>query len=130
MCHEELKIPAGGPSLLLAGERQRALPFTAPHARCAECHDGPHGDQFDHREDRGACEGCHVVDAFTPASAFDHDRDSGFPLRGLHATVACGECHAAIADVAGRRRVVYRPLSSECKSCHVTDSVAPQTPSR
>jgi hypothetical protein len=58
--------------------------------------------------------------AFAPASHFDHDRDAAFKLSGAHARVGCAACHRRERTGApnGATRVVYRPLSAKCESCH------------
>ena len=66
------------------------------------------------------CARCHVT-ADWLAENFDHDRDSGFALRGAHATVACRACHEAPA---GEPLVVFRPLAGECAACHAVLPVA------
>jgi hypothetical protein len=110
-CHKALggARPAGAP-----------LTFGMRSTRCESCHEGAHGDQFARRRDRGACESCHGVERFAPAARFDHDHDSGFPLEGAHARAACRDCHPSARDARGVARVVYRPLSTRCESCHVT----------
>lgn len=119
-CHAELERRAGGSFLLLA--KQPAMPpltLTVPKRACSDCHAkaSPHGDQFAHRKDGGACEGCHSDATFAPADRFDHDKDAGFSLAGAHAKVACAKCHVP-SSAAAATRIVYRPLSSKCESCH------------
>lgn len=80
----------------------------------------PHGNQFAQRKDGGACEGCHDVSSFAAAPRFDHDRDASFKLKGAHAGVACERCHKTEAAGAGKARVIYRPLSGKCESCHTS----------
>jgi hypothetical protein len=116
-CHAELKQPSRRASLLLAGPAGMPLSFVAKHETCASCHNSPHGDQFAQRRDKGACESCHTLDAFAPASRFDHDRETAFPLKGAHARVACTQCHKPVSG-APRSALVYRGLSSKCESCH------------
>jgi len=119
-CHTELAAsrPAGFSSL--KGTPQRALAFSDARRRCAECHRSPHGDQFEARKDHGACESCHGLDAFAPASRFDHDRDASFKLEGAHAKTPCARCHPSARAADGTRRVTYRPISGRCESCHAT----------
>ncbi len=112
-CHEELKQPASAIRLLEARGNPRTLEFKEPHDRCADCHRTPHGTEFDHRPDRGACEGCHTVKTFDAAPRFDHEREARFALKGAHRDVPCVQCHG-MAD--GRR--VWRPLPKDCKDCH------------
>jgi hypothetical protein len=102
------------------GSQARALRFEEKARRCAECHDSPHGDQFARRKDQGACESCHGLDAFVPATAFDHERDATFVLEGAHARVACAACHARERGEGNTTRIVYYPVSHRCESCHVT----------
>jgi hypothetical protein len=63
--------------------------FKGAPLACAGCHqqrgDAAHGDF-------GACERCHVVEAFAP-STFDH-ATTGFPLAGKHIDADCQACHA------------------------------------
>ncbi len=117
-CHRELEAPgAAVGAATLAGAVSRPLPFADERRRCAECHRSPHGDQFATRKDHGACDACHGLDAFVPASRFDHNRDAAYKLDGQHARVPCASCHPTVSDAAGKR-VIYRPLSSRCESCH------------
>lgn len=118
-CHRELESPgATSGAATLRAAAQRALAFADDRRKCAECHRSPHGDQFAARKDRGACESCHGLDAFAPATRFDHNRDAAFKLDGAHAKVRCAGCHPTVAGANGARVVVYRPLSSKCESCH------------
>lgn len=127
-CHADLEgRGAPGGFLLLARQPARgSLTLAVPKRACVDCHAkaSPHGDQFAHRKDGGACQGCHSAAAFAPADRFDHEKDAGFSLAGAHAKVACAKCHVpASADA---RRVLYRPLSSKCESCH-DDATVPRT---
>jgi hypothetical protein len=119
-CHEELEHAAARSSLAAAATGQRPLGFSIDARLCASCHDSPHGDQFAKRRDGGACEACHAVDAWSPASRFDHARDTRFRLEGAHARVACASCHRSERGPGGSRRVVYRPLATACESCHAS----------
>ena len=116
-CHRDLGRPADSTvSTLVAGAGR--LPALALEAAgvCAECHETPHGDQFAGRKDGGRCDACHATDAFAPASRFDHDRDASFALKAGHRAVPCASCHRSDPALAGR--VVYRPLSGKCETCH------------
>jgi len=108
-CHAELTQPPSGIRLLEVVVSLRALRFEVADQRCSSCHDGPHESQFDHRADAGACESCHDVTAFRPATGFDHNRDATFALDGAHRAVACAACHP---------NRVYRPLPRACRDCH------------
>ncbi|HEX5819623.1 MAG TPA: cytochrome c3 family protein, partial [Gemmatimonadales bacterium] len=119
-CHADLERRGPPGSFLLLARQPARGPLTlaVPKRACLDCHAkaSPHGDQFAHRKDGGACEGCHSAAAFAPADRFDHEKDAGFGLAGAHARVACARCHGPAAGDA--KRVLYRPLSSKCESCH------------
>jgi len=117
-CHAELKHRPVKSSLAAAVADMRPLLFQDQRRRCAECHESAHGTQFASRKDKGACESCHTLDLFAPAGRFDHDRDTAFKLEGAHAKAACADCHARTKDTQGVLRVNYRPLSTQCESCH------------
>lgn len=121
-CHREMKGTHGKSSLLLAAGESPSLPFAERRETCAACHETPHGSQFSVRRDGGACDACHGVEAFAPASRFDHERDTAFRLRGAHAKVACAQCHKATVTGAGASIVAWRGLSSKCESCHAARS--------
>jgi hypothetical protein len=126
-CHEELKAPSPKSTLLAAAASLRPLTFESKKRLCAECHDNPHGDQFAHRKDKGACQGCHGNDEFVPAAKFSHDRDSRFKLEGAHKRIACRACHEPRAAANGKTIVTYIPTPTRCEACHaggVPDSTA------
>ena len=116
-CHAELGRTPRVPSLLLAGGGAPALEFRTRHGACRDCHDTPHGAQFDERRDGGACQACHGLDSFRPAARFDHAALKNFPLTGAHARVACARCHP-VKQVDGRPVVTYRPIPRRCQDCH------------
>jgi hypothetical protein len=113
-CHAE--VTAAAP------KEGRALPFAVAGQACRDCHENPHGAQFESRKDGGACEACHGVERFRPATGFDHDRVKNFRLEGAHAKVACAKCHPVVTTE-GKRMTLYRPMSSKCQDCHATDGV-------
>lgn len=94
-----------------------ALPCSSCHVKdrasaelpkdCAGCHsaDDPHQGR------RGNdCAACHREDEWSVA--FDHLKNTGFPLLGAHAELTCQSCHT------GR---LEDPLPSECEDCHAAD---------
>jgi hypothetical protein len=118
-CHVEMKGRPATSTLVGAVQAMPALPFTASRATtCQSCHDTPHGDQFAQRADGGRCESCHGVEAFAPATRFNHDRDGGFALAGAHAKVACASCHKPATKAGTKPSVMYRGVSRTCESCH------------
>jgi hypothetical protein len=116
-CHTELDGRPKVSSLRLAAH-PGPLPFDKNRRECVACHADIHGKQFATRRDQGACEACHGLEAWRPASRFVHDRDSRFKLEGAHAKVACLACHPSRKDAAGRARVVYHGVPVRCESCH------------
>ena len=77
-------------------------------ASCGDCHaiDDSHSGQLGNN-----CAACHEQTAWLPVTGFDHDL-TGFPLTGLHSTVACGECHASNR---------FHDAASSCVACHAED---------
>jgi hypothetical protein len=131
-CHRELQRARARSTLARAVPAVPRMPLTVQNAgQCATCHRDPHEGEFATRGG-GSCETCHTVAAFVPASRFDHDRDTDFPLTEGHAGVGCAQCHRAVRDAGGRTRVPYR-ISSACERCHATGTRPPpasQLPAR
>jgi len=123
-CHAELR--AAPAASTLRDTPGRPLTFREPKARCADCHATPHDTQFDRNRKGGACETCHDLEAFRPASRFDHNRDAAFHLDGAHAPVACALCHRSEAGPRGPR-VIWKPVASGCENCHARDEATPAT---
>jgi Cytochrome c7 and related cytochrome c len=115
-CHASLKSPVPGATTASS----RALPLDDAPLVCEGCHQDPHGGQFAARKDHGACAGCHVTDAFAPATRFDHSRDARFKLDGAHARAACAACHRPTRDPDGVVRARYHPTPTACSACHAS----------
>jgi hypothetical protein len=75
---------------------------------CAGCHKA---DDVHHGSMGRECGACHVESGWKDRVRFDHDM-TRFPLVGLHATVACEECHPNRA---------FRETARECIACHRAD---------
>lgn len=88
-------------------------------AACIDCHSDPHAGQFA-TSAKSACVDCHASTTSFAALAFDHDVDTRFALDATHATLACSSCHPSVSLGGGLEVVRYRPLGTECASCHVT----------
>ena len=59
-----------------------------------------------------ACGNCHTTTAWRPIRTqpeFNHDAETSFPLRGMHAGVACRDCHVSM---------VFAKAATQCASCH------------
>ena len=71
----------------------------------SEASSSPHGPM------QAACETCHTASAWKPLRKkpdFDHNK-TGYPLRGLHSTVACEECHS---------QPIFANVGRNCQDCH------------
>jgi hypothetical protein len=86
--------------------------------RCQECHADPHVAQFG-PPDRVDCLRCHKEERTFKDLAFDHRRDSRFPLDERHAKLACAACHRTVELPGGTRAVRYKPLGVLCGDCHL-----------
>jgi hypothetical protein len=124
----------------VAARRQAATPARSSAAAlgnaCEDCHVDAHGGQFD-LEGRSACAACHDSTETWSAQAFDHGRDSRFPLEGAHALAACAACHKpepALAELQARLPTPppgsaqpdfdparYKPLGTACTDCHAIE---------
>lgn len=87
-----------------------ARTFLGVPTECAGCHreDNPHGAQFLTR----TCDDCHDVSRWEETVGFDHSGRS-FPLEGLHAGVACVECHGS-----GPSARYSGVAAGACSDCH------------
>lgn len=57
------------------------------------------------------CQNCHSYTSWKPIRSnpeFNHD-ETGYPLRGMHAKVACTQCHA---------NLVFKKVGTQCSDCH------------
>ena len=119
-CHVEMTAPPMTSTLVRAKGAVKDQPFTARHDRCIACHEDPHGGQFAKVKDTGTCENCHDLQAFVPASRFDHLKVASFALTGGHAGLTCAACHKPKPGADPHAPLDYRGLSSTCESCHST----------
>lgn len=101
-CHTREELPDGR-------VRQQ---FRGLESTCASCHETPHQGQFEGR----SCDTCHDAIAFTIAH-FDHEA-TRFPLTGAHAQVSCASCHSTERTADGTAFVRFRPMPTDCASCH------------
>ncbi len=103
--------------------------FSGLESNCASCHANPHGDRLlGGSLPRGSahgdkkqwdCASCHGTSDFhhLKKGAFDHNRDTHFPLVGAHKEAACARCHAkATKGTDGRLHRESPPKT--CEVCH------------
>ncbi|MBL8756252.1 MAG: cytochrome c3 family protein [Planctomycetes bacterium] len=105
-CHARLAVPTA------EGRTWARAKGTA----CADCHTDPHAGQFE-RLGATDCNRCHKSTTTFATLSFRHNLDSRFPLGEQHEKVACAGCHKP-EQVGGRAVVRYKPLPTECVSCH------------
>jgi hypothetical protein len=124
-CHSETSWKAEG----FDHDRMTRFPLQGAHRsiRCDACHTGTLGHEKlstdcagCHREDDvhdgqqgAACSDCHDDRSWRERVFFEHDV-TRFPLLGMHATVACEQCHAT-------RR--FHDVGVSCNGCHADDDV-------
>jgi len=114
-CHEPSHVadPAVRSALSEGGALDRT--FLGLATTCEGCHrgDSPHAGEFTAR----GCNECHDPGEWEASPLFDHSA-TAFPLEGLHAPVACAECHGTGSDAR------YQTLSfGTCNGCHADPHV-------
>ena len=122
-CHTNMKGRGIGASLKLSRAPAAPITYALPGATCATCHGTPHGTQFASRSDDGACQSCHDLRGWSPASRFDHGAKGGFVLGAAHARVACVKCHvkntlAAPNAPESNAMRTWRGVPRNCEACH------------
>lgn len=89
------------------------ITFLGLDQKCLACHDDYHQETLSSND----CISCHNMDAFSPASEFNHD-ESEFKLVGKHENIDCFECH----DISQRQGQKFQEFNisefNDCKSCH------------
>ena len=84
--------------------------FTEEEPDCISCHDDddPHRGNFHER-----CDSCHNPVAWD-LWQFDHDTQTELVLEGVHANVACMECHRMTLEA-------IKSMDGNCSNCHRSD---------
>ena len=105
--HDKTKYPLRHKHIEVAcvqchfGNRYQGTP-----QQCVSCH----SPDDVHRGERGTnCGECHTTSGWKTAK-FDHAKETGFALIGVHARIACQDCHRS-----GR---LEDPLPTDCYGCH------------
>ena len=80
--------------------------------QCLDCHQNPHGTQFEKEMAQGGCAKCHTSFDWHQAK-IDH---STWPLVGAHTRTACAQCHGAQKQ--GAEPAAYRGVPRDCEGCH------------
>ncbi len=98
------------------GMTEKDNAFTAPtDTTCESCHKDKHEKQF-LVMNKTECGTCHKPDNWKML-IFNHETQSSFSLKGGHSKVECHLCHRE-EEANGVKFVRYKPLSSQCESCH------------
>ncbi|MBK8978492.1 MAG: hypothetical protein IPM29_21550 [Planctomycetes bacterium] len=92
---------------------------------CLTCHVDPHRGGFDgpglpaEIAGRTDCARCHGDTTFRVLrDDWDHAAWTGYALRGSHATVDCGDCHAPRFEPDARGRTWQSARGTACADCH------------
>jgi hypothetical protein len=89
--------------------------WQVPRQTCVDCHENPHGTQFEKEQQAGGCKSCHSVVAWDVPN-IAHDT---WPLTGAHVKARCDACHTpSEADKRAGAGVSYRAAPRECEGCH------------
>ena len=127
--HDQTRFPLTGRHVAVACRSchepdpaaPEALLFDKASRNCNGCHRDVHGGQFAARTLSAGglidCGHCHVTTDWL-AEKFDHETDARFVLRGGHERTPCADCHRLQTGPDGTQMVRYRPLDTECRSCH------------
>ena len=92
--------------------KKRKNTFLGLDETCLSCHDDVHQKTL-----TNDCMACHTMEAFKPASNFDHDT-ADYKLEGEHLNVDCIECHQ-ITTRNGKDFQIFKDIPfNDCISCH------------
>lgn len=91
--------------------------FKISQHRCVFCHADVHHGQFAEKISKTGCEECHQTSSWDSVR-FDHDKQSGFPLKGKHRDVQCFKCHKPVANAGGSDYILYKGTPKRCENCH------------
>ena len=86
--------------------------------RCFDCHWIRHKDDKYETRLGNECGDCHRPTSWT-AVVWNHGQATGFPLGGVHATLACQTCHKGNG---------FTGLSPQCYACHQKDYEGTRSP--
>jgi len=125
-CHRE----SNWKKIVFDHDRNTDYPLTGKHRQvaCDTCHGGNlfdqdigtgciacHRNDDEHKGQYGErCDACHGTGDWGKVK-FDHDKETGFPLKGRHTKLLCSACH--------RGELNDETLGSNCLDCHKSDDV-------
>lgn len=125
--HSKTRYPLVGAHATVACEKCHVAGYDKTQmpafASCTDCHADPHQGQATLAGVKVDCDRCHRLQGFKPSTftAAAH-RDTKYPLKGKHASVACRDCHGdgtRTADAgAVESRFRFHPAAAKCMDCH------------
>jgi hypothetical protein len=68
------------------------------------------------------CAECHTTSSWIVSTISDIHQRNGFPLKGMHKSLECIECHKSGS------KLRFEPLSTTCVGCHLKDYAATTNP--
>jgi hypothetical protein len=117
--HSKTKYPLEGKHKYVACRQCHTSGDMTVHlafAACSDCHKDEHRGQFAARPDKGACDGCHTLDGYTPSKfGVAEHAQSKYPLTGSHLAIACVSCHGKPKD---QDYAQFKYADTTCKTCH------------
>ncbi|RZA15518.1 MAG: hypothetical protein EOP10_26230, partial [Proteobacteria bacterium] len=92
--------------------------FGKQGSTCLSCHAKDDIHFFETPKFKGKdCGTCHVTEAWKNVEKFDHTRETGYALVGIHAEQSCKKCHVS----EGKNNIKYswpRLETQKCLTCH------------
>lgn len=92
--------------------RKRENTFLGLGQECLDCHTDYHQETLP-----TDCRSCHEMEAWSPASLFDHD-ETDYPLAGAHREVECIECHRGTIRNGQEFQEFSGIRFNDCIDCH------------
>ena len=114
--HARTRFPlTGGHTTTACKDCHKSQRYREAQRDCVACHlkDDTHKARLGER-----CDSCHNTRHWK-SWAFNHTKQTKYPLTGGHARVACSACHIAPAP----KGQPIAPLSQRCHECHAKDDV-------
>mgnify|MGYP001183618111 CR=1 FL=1 len=92
--------------------KKRANTYLGLDKKCLTCH-----DDFHQKTLSNDCSKCHDLEAFKPATLFDHN-ETDFKLKGKHIEVKCVLCHDTIQRNGKEFQKFADVPFKKCNDCH------------
>src|SRR5665213_97607 len=92
--------------------------FFGAKTTCAGCHAKDDVHHFSADFKKTSCNECHSTKTWKKETVFNHNKDTSFPLDGMHARTKCAACHLPNGK---DKTAVYKWLGDKpvaCITCH------------